>query len=138
MLFVQQNATEIQIILHSIKDGEISQTGILKFTTSSQRAGIKSFTPFGNDKLFIVTTDGQLLIYFLNKYTKSFKLLAKNKIHCKMISVAEICPLGEYVMVCTQNQFAKLDKIFCWRMNSSYQLVLPLMLDLGKSKLAKE
>lgn len=138
MLFIQKNQREIDVIIHKIGPEGVTQTGILLFTTVGQRTAIHSFTPFDKDKLFVTTIDGQVLIYFLNKFTKTFKLLGKNKIYAKQISVAEICPLGNYVVIATSNQYAKLDKLFCWRLNSSYQLVLPLRVDLSKNKLSKD
>ena len=53
------------------------------------------------------------------------------------MSAVEICPLGNYVVMTTQNQYSKPDKVLCWRLNSDNQLVLPLMIDLQKTKYSR-
>ena len=101
LLFFQKNAIEIGVIIHQIINDTVTVTGTLTVSTKNQMSTIKSFTPFGNDKLFLCTSDGQIFIYLVDKYDMSSKILSKNKVNSKMISVAEICPLGDYVMVCT-------------------------------------
>lgn len=81
----------------------------------------------------MATGDCQVLIYEIDLSLRSCKLIGKNKVNTNFMSSIEICPLGDYVVMATQNQYSKPDKVLCWRLNQSGQLVLPLMVDLQKT-----